>query len=133
MKMFSLGNYSIKLRLYALMIMSTVGLAAVLALALYALSTYRVNGPVYDELMATKNLENDVSPPALYASELYVTLQEMESATGPEAQELRARFERQVDAWRKKRSEWDAKLPEGEVKRKLETDVYPPAERFIAV
>src|SRR5213595_3027009 len=98
--MFSIGNYSIKLRLYALMILSTVGVAAVLALALYALSAYRVNGPVYEELMATKNLENDVSPPALYASELYVTLQEMESASGPEAQELRSRFERQAAAWK---------------------------------
>src|SRR5882724_8803949 len=111
--MFSLGNYSIKTRLYALMALSTVGVAAVLALALYVVSAYRVGGPVYVDLMAAKDLENDVSPPALYASELYITLQEMESASATEASQLRERFKEQVSSYRGKRDEWLRKLPEG--------------------
>src|SRR4051794_17837520 len=105
--MFRLGNYSIKARLYALMILSTVGVTAVLALALVILTHFRVNGPIYDELITTKNLENDISPPALYTSELFITLQEMESRiAGSEARELRARFDRQVVAYRDRRAEW---------------------------
>src|SRR5947208_669928 len=113
--MFSPGNYSIKTRLYALMALSTIGVAAVLALALYILSTYRVGGPVYAELMTAKDLENDVSPPALYASELYITLQEMESASPTETAQLRDRFKEQVASYRGKREEWLRKLPDGEI------------------
>src|SRR5437870_3144249 len=99
--MFRLCNLSIKFRLYALMVLSTVGVAAVLALALYVLSTYRVSGPVYDEILQSKNLEIDVSPSPLYVSELYLTLQEMESATDTDVAALKTRFEKQVATYEK--------------------------------
>src|SRR5262249_12572363 len=131
--MFSLGNYSIKLRLYALMVLSTVGVAAVLALALSILSVYRVNGPVYDEILTAKQLENDVAPPVLYVSELYVTLQEMESASGDEVDELKRRFESQVKPTEKAHAAGLRNLPDGEIKRKLEEETHPPAEEFFSV
>src|SRR5262249_33557181 len=57
----------------------------------------------------------------------------MESATGADVQRLRERYERQAAAWKDKRAEWTKKLPEGDMKRKLEIDVFPPLERMLSV
>lgn len=131
--MFSLGNYSIKLRLYALMILSTVGLAAVLSLALYVLATYRVNGPIYNDIRLAQNLEEDFSPPVLYALEPYVTLQEMESASEAELPELRSRFARQVNQYRDNRKDWLKKLPEGNLKTQFDGASNQPVEDMIQI
>ncbi len=131
--MIRLSNISIKVRLYTLLILSTLGVAGVLALALGVLAVYRINGPVYESIALAKDLENELVPPTLYATEPYMTLQLLESATSPdEISHLKARFKRQADRYNERRGEWLGRFMQRGVnfKRPLEAAHVPAAEMF---
>ena len=49
---FRLSNFSIRLRLNLLLILSTAGVIAILGLALYLLATLRFGSPMYEEIIA---------------------------------------------------------------------------------
>src|SRR5262249_40599888 len=58
---------------------------------------------------------------------------EMESATGQDVHDLLERYKKQSAAWKKKHDDWGKTLPDGEMKRKLEQEVYPPLEKMLSV
>jgi methyl-accepting chemotaxis protein WspA len=60
-----LRDYTIRARLRALMLISTFGLAAVLCLSLFLLYVYRVEGPVYKEVMLLRELRSNMEPSVL--------------------------------------------------------------------
>src|SRR5262245_66504363 len=122
--MFRLGNTSIKFRLYGLVILSAVGVTAVLSIASYLLLTYRVSGPVYKEIMQSKNLEVAAKPAILFISSPYITLQELETAvTARERERLLEKYRGFVEEYRSTRREWLRKLPEGDIRSRIEDDI----------
>jgi methyl-accepting chemotaxis protein WspA len=126
--MWRLGNLSIKVRLYSLLVLSTVGVSAILALAVYLLATFRINGPVYEDIIRIKNLKAELQPATLSIIEPYLTLQELDNARTPEEiQTLKARYARDVDTYFESRKEWLHRLSDSEFKRKLENDAHRPA------
>jgi methyl-accepting chemotaxis protein WspA len=133
--MFRLSNISIKVRLYALLTLSTLGVACVLALALGILYTFRVNGPVYDTIQSSKALEPELVPAALYLGEPYLTLQQLEATTQPEEiSRLKGRFDRQVETYKERHAYWLARVPrDSEIRRKLEYSTHVPALEVIDI
>ena len=79
-----LTDLSIRARLYALLGVAVLGTATLLGLALYALNEFRVNGPRHSPIKAKRLTQMEVSPNSIYLSELYLTLQEMETAKSKE-------------------------------------------------
>jgi methyl-accepting chemotaxis protein WspA len=130
--MWRLRDISIKVRLYSLLVLSTVGVSAILGLAIYLLYTYRVNGPVYEEIARIKAFEADVQPATMCILEPYLTLQELENASTPQSIEsLKETFQRQVDAYLDHRKNWGQTLVDTGFKRKVEVDAHRPvAELF---
>src|SRR5262249_2321323 len=57
----------------------------------------------------------------------------MEPPSGEGVDELKRRFESQVKAYEKAHGAWLRKLPDGEIRRKIEEETHPPAEEFFAV
>jgi methyl-accepting chemotaxis protein WspA len=75
-----LSDLSIRARLYAMVGAGLFGTAALLALALYALHEFSVDGPRHKPIKRARITLVEVAPPRIYLSELYLTLQEMETA-----------------------------------------------------
>ena len=60
-----LRDLTIRTRLTALVIISTVALAALLGLSAYVIHTYRVEGPVHTELQLSRQLLTEMEPSVL--------------------------------------------------------------------
>jgi methyl-accepting chemotaxis protein WspA len=127
-----LSDISIVTRLYALLIASTLGVAAILALAIYCLMTYRINGPVYSEIKRIKSVESAIVPPVMY--EAYITLQEMETLSGAEEiRDSKARFERLAADYDKARASWLRTLPADSESRRHEADRHAAASKLTEI
>ena len=57
-------------------IIPVIGLLVFIALAFYAISQVRVNGPVYNQLKASEDLKSDILPPPLYAVDAFAAINE---------------------------------------------------------
>ena len=78
--MFRLDKLSIRQKLYGLVVISTLGLAAVAGLSAWLLMQFRVSGPVYDRVIGAKDFLGDVSPSPIYIIEPFVTLYQLDEA-----------------------------------------------------
>src|SRR5262245_13559754 len=129
---FRLSDVSVQGRLYTLLIASTVGVVAILVLAAYVMLTYRINGPIYEEISAYQRVESAIQPPVMY--EVYITLQEMETqSAADEIRESKARFEKLVAEYEKSRAAWLRVLPSGSDARRHEAERHAHAARLIGV
>ncbi len=79
-----LGDLSIKSKLYGLTIISAIGLMIVLDLAIWCLATFRVNGPVYQDITRDKDVVAVILPPPMYVVEAYLVLHEANETKAPE-------------------------------------------------
>ena len=122
---------SIRYRLYGLVAVSMFGLVAVLALSGWLLARFRVNGPVYQRIVAAKDVIGDILPPPEYALEAYLVLYEIDNATAePEVQALTERFRKLEADYQDRHAYWARELPDGEFKTQLVVVSYRPAEEF---
>jgi methyl-accepting chemotaxis protein WspA len=132
--MWRLSNISIKVRTYGLLILGTVGVSAVLALSAWLMHTFRINGPVYEDIIRIKDLEAEVRPSTLCIIEPYLTLHEMETSRQlDDAPALKERYAKEVDTYLDRRKEWLKRLPDSEFKRKLESDAHRPVARIFDI
>jgi methyl-accepting chemotaxis protein WspA len=133
MDMWRLSDISIKSRMYALLALSTIGVSAVLCLAVYLMHTFRINGPIYEDIARIKTIEAVVRPSILCITEPYITLHEMETSQDKdEVRALKRRFEKEVKLY------YDTvarlrELPDSDFRRKLEIEAYDPAGKIIDV
>ena len=126
--MIRLRDVSIRTKLYALVIGYTVLVTGGLATAIYLLTTYRVHGPVYQQIADDMNLWNDTDPPKMNLGSAYLMLVEMESDTNPLTVQENIQKYRTFEAnYHGKRSEWQGKLRDNDFGRELENSVHPPA------
>jgi methyl-accepting chemotaxis protein WspA len=125
---------SIKARLYGLVGVSTVGLAAILCLAVYLLHRYSIKGPVYEGTVLYKELDTELSPPAMFLGPSFIALLQLQAETNPdEVRHLTALY-REREALNNRRHEyWMRRLPDGELKRMMEAEVHAPAVEFFRV
>jgi methyl-accepting chemotaxis protein WspA len=129
-----LRDLTIKAKLYGLVLLSGVGLSAVLGLSLWVLYEYRVNGPVYDRLSRRAAALAEVEPATFYAGHPYLLMQEMATTTDPaELRQLNQEFidmERQLHA---REAYWTDNLYEGPLKSALTHEVFPSINDFYRV
>jgi methyl-accepting chemotaxis protein WspA len=125
------NNMTIKQKLYALVLVSTVGLAAILALAVYLLATYRVNGPIYDRIIKRKGAMGEMEPSVLYAIRSYYTVGQLRDTTDPaEIRQLRDRYRDLETNYHERRDYWVKELGEGPMKEGLTGAVHQTAIDF---
>ena len=131
---FRLSNLSIRLRLNLLLVLSTLGVVAVLGLALYLLATLRIGSPMYEAIVADKDLQGLTQPAVLYVGHAYLVLQMLETATDPaEIAALKQEFEDRVRAYDKARQDRIRLLPDSRIKRLLDEDCHVPARKLFAI
>jgi methyl-accepting chemotaxis protein WspA len=129
---FRIRDSSIRSRLYALLVGSMLGVVAVLALGIYLLATYRINGPIYHDLDRYKTVQGAIQPPIMY--EVYIALQELETLKQPEEiREMKARVERLAAAYEQARAEWMRVLPLNGEMRRFEADRNHAATEMLRI
>ena len=126
-----LRDLTIRQRLNGMVFGGAVGLILVLGLALACLSTFRVNGPVYREVMTQKDFLADMLPPPLYIVEAYLVLHIAEHATDPEVirthRETFARLERD---YHERTRHWAARVAHNSVHSQLIAESSAAADLF---
>jgi methyl-accepting chemotaxis protein len=121
---------TLKSRLFLLLGTFTAGLLLVSALSLATMAAVRVNGPLYDRIVAGKDLLADVHQPALGTAEALLAAQRLADATDAaensgivqKIHERRAEFDAA-------RAAWESRLLEGETRARLRS-VLAEAEGF---
>src|SRR5437868_6473314 len=132
--MIRLRDVPLRAKLYALVIGYTVLVAGGLTHAIVLLMTYRVHGPVYDQIAEDKDLLNDTNPPLLNLGASYLMLQELDSMSDPnDIRETTQKFRDYESEYRRKWAYWQSRLPAGEIKQLLETTAHPPAAEFYKI
>ncbi|MBN9520635.1 methyl-accepting chemotaxis protein [bacterium] len=134
--MFRLRDVSLRTKLYALVIGYSVLVAGVLVLVGVIQRTYRVNGPVYEELTTYYRLMNDIEPATYNLGVAYIYLQEIDSTSDPN--ELRESLQRYREFEKKyldKRAYWLApgRLSDGKIRQALDSTTHPPAAEVLRI
>ncbi|HEX4612151.1 MAG TPA: methyl-accepting chemotaxis protein [Urbifossiella sp.] len=122
--MIRLRDISLRTKLYALVIGYSVLVAGVLVLAGYLLRTYRVSGPVYEEIATNSRLINDSEPAVFNLGIVYLYLQELDSMSDPT--EIRETIQKVRDFEAKfleKRAYWLApgRIADGDIRRAFDS------------
>jgi methyl-accepting chemotaxis protein WspA len=122
---------TIKQKLRTLVLVSTVGLAAVLGLAVYLLATYRVSGPIYERIIKRNAAMGEMEPSVLYALRTYYTVSQLKDASDPaEIRQLRDRYRELEKSYHQRRDYWVKELGEGPMKEALTGPVHQTAIAF---
>jgi hypothetical protein len=127
-------NFSLSHKMLGLVGIAFVGLLAFGATTMFTLRAVKVNGPLYAQIVAGKDLIADILPPPAYIIESKLTVLEM--LTTDEANRLRTleqRMTRLEKDFNARREYWTQNLGEGEMKTELLTDSARPAESFFTL
>jgi methyl-accepting chemotaxis protein WspA len=132
--MIHLRDVSLRTKLAGLVLGYTVLVAGVLVMAVYLLMTYRVHGPVYEQITDDMLLQNDADPAVMNLGAAYLLLQELESLSDPaEIRDTLERYREYEGKYQERRAYWLARLPDGEIRRILDTQAHPPAAEALRI
>src|SRR6516162_7400037 len=132
--MSSIFDRSIKARLYALVGISTAGLALILGLAIYLLHRYSIKGPVYEATVLYKEFDTELSPPAMFLGPSFIALLQLQAeADRAEVRHLTDLYRQRESLNNRRHEYWMQRLPDGELKRMMENEVHAPAVEFFRV
>ena len=128
-------HISIKSKLYVMTLIGALGLMGVLALAVWCLVTFRVNGPLYHRIMQDKDIVADVLPPPMYIIEAYLTLHEAdETKSSLRIAELQAHVSKLEQDYRDRYRYWDSQFHDDpSLRSALLERSYAPADRFFKI
>jgi methyl-accepting chemotaxis protein WspA len=131
--MIRLRDITIRTRLRALVIISTVGMAAVLCLAAFVIHRYRVDGPVHKEIQLMRGLLTEMEPSLLALSRPHPIVRGLPVTTDP------AEISRQLEEvaimereYRESFEHWMSELPDSPIKQAV-AKCYPPADQYFRV
>lgn len=125
---------TMKFKLYGITLACALGLMLVLALGLWCLMTFRVNGPVYQEIEMNQNVVADVLPPPMFIIEAYLIIQEADATKSTtRLKKLQNRFITLEADYHGRYQHWKNSLPENEINKSLLQDSYVPAMRFFDI
>ena len=106
-------------------------LAGVLALGVFLLRHYSIKGPVYERAVIYKEFDTELSPPAMYIGPSFTAILQLLAESDPdEIRLLVSRYREREANFRRQYAVWMQRLPEGDVKRMLESEVHAPAVEF---
>ncbi|APH70937.1 methyl-accepting chemotaxis protein [Aquibium oceanicum] len=108
-----------------------LGIAATLGIQTYALQTIEVNGPIYDEIVAGKDLIADILPPPMFLVESYLLANEAEVHHELAEQNL-ARIKELRNEYQERRKYWNDYPLAKELRAQLENEVLPKADALWA-
>lgn len=129
-----LTDYSIRARLYVLGILGFITITLVLLVSAYLVYQFRVEGPRHLPIKVKRQTRAEVSPPTIYLVELYLILQEMETAkSSDELRELLARFDALVAQYEEKHAKAVERLSDPTLKRQMGGDIDRTAREMIRV
>jgi methyl-accepting chemotaxis protein WspA len=132
--MFRFLDGTIKIKLYGIVLLSALGLVAVLALAIFLLTTFGINSTLYQKIMLRKTALAEFEPATFFVVEPYLTLIEITATDDPlEKKRLIAQFHAQEHKAHERYAYWVETLFEGPVKRALRDEVFPSVENFFGV
>lgn len=132
MSLFS--NMTIQRKLLALNILNTVVIAAVLALAMWLMTTYSVFGPVDQQVRKLQELKAIVEPAKLAVTRPYQVIIKLAAAQDAgEIETLTRQFQDFESNYRKDLAEYTTGLPEDSLKRKLTVDAHTPADEIFRI
>ena len=105
-----------------------------LLLAAFVMKTYRVHGPVYQEIADDYRLLNETDPPTLSLGAAYLMLQELDSMTDPlDIRESIDKFRDYEKRYHERRDYWLKRLPDGDVRRILDISSHKPASEMLRI
>lgn len=127
-------QYSVRVKLYGLLVGYSLVAFAMLFFTGYIQSHYRINGPVYHDLVSQYDLLIETNPAKLYISEAYLTLQELETASdATDIRQLKERFFELEATYNAERDKWLQQLPPGEVRTTIESTAHRPAQEVFRI
>lgn len=126
-----LKNIGFKSRMILLTAMFLLGLVVTHLMYGAMISTVRVNGPLYNRIVADVNLIADILPPPQYIIESYLVVLEMVNEQDTtKRNELINRFKQLETDYDASHAYWDKELEKGDLKTKLVITSYKPAREF---
>jgi methyl-accepting chemotaxis protein WspA len=127
-----LRDFSLRTKLYGLVLFSALVLAGVLGLSTWLLLEFRVDGPVYRGLARQRELLAELLPPTLAVSQPYLTLNQLAAAGDDETiGRLRDRFQREEQAYLDAHQRWGQELPAGPLRQELIVRAHIPAQEVL--
>ncbi|MES1254049.1 MAG: hypothetical protein ABUS56_00455 [Acidobacteriota bacterium] len=128
-----ISKWTIGERLGALTLIAVIGPLALVPLVYRVISTVKVGGPLYVEIVRGKDLVADILPPPEYIIETYLVAYQAAEEPRPDARkQYLARLKQLKADYDTRHDYWAANLPEGDMKRTLLVESYEPAQRFYA-
>jgi methyl-accepting chemotaxis protein WspA len=126
-----LTNYSIRFQLFFMVIVATITTGLVMGLGAYLLRTYRIGGEVHRPIKVKREAITEISPPRIYLVELYLSIQELETAKGEDVTRLTREFEEHVLAFNEQLKVALESLTNPEIRGNLNNRVAPSAQQLI--
>jgi methyl-accepting chemotaxis protein len=127
-----LRDARVSLKLYLLVGCFVAGFAAFALLARDTLETLRIQGPIYEGVVQSKDLVADILPPPEYVVEPALVVWQVQGAT--DAGKIRAaaaRFRKLREEFEARRAHWTKALADGPVKALLTGAASAPAREFL--
>ena len=132
--MLRLRDLTIRTRLYALVIISTVGLAAVMCLSGITLYWYRVEGPVHQELQLIRQLQTEMEPSVLALARPHLLVQGVLSYTDKATLNNQLReFDDMEQVYRERHDYWKKEIKDPNINKAVTEDCYKPADEYFRI
>ena len=129
--MLRLRDLTIRTRLVASVIISTVGLAAVMCLSAAVLYWYRVEGPVHKELQLVRQLMTEMEPSILALTRPHLVVQGVLSHVDEEALNSQLKeFDEMEMVYRDRRDYWKNALTDPVINKAVTEDCYRAADAY---
>jgi methyl-accepting chemotaxis protein len=127
-------GWTVRAKLWLLVTLSAAGLAGVTIFGHSTISTVKVYGPLFQQIVVAKDLLADILPPPLYLIELLlVDNRALAERSQPEREAALARVEQLRKDFNDRRDYWTANLPEGPARRILLEKVVPLGAKVLEV
>jgi methyl-accepting chemotaxis protein len=125
---------NVRARLTALVLISSLGLAACGLTAFLALRDDSIGGRTYERIASTQELLNEVMPTPLDLSDACLLAQDLAWEAGtPRGASLAGDLRARLEEFRQRRAETGKNLPAGVLRSKVEERLLPSADRLAAI
>src|SRR5258706_4301384 len=123
-----LEKLNIKTRFFVLMACFSLGFIAYGAWSFKTLNEIKVNGPIYERIVQSKDLIADILPPPEYIIESYLVCMQIQNASDKNAQKkLIARLQTLKGEYDTRHEFWDKQPLGKEIKQVLLQQAHAPA------
>jgi methyl-accepting chemotaxis protein len=129
-----MSTWSVARRLIALTVVAAIGPGAIAAMAYQVVSTVKVGGPLYADVVRGKDIVADVLPPPEYIIESYLIAHEIVGEADGDARSALLERVRQLERdYDTRHRFWTSEPLPAQLRQSLLVDSYEPATRFYRV